>query len=64
MTLLGEFYQTVKKTVILILHKPFQKNFGGTIPNSLYNGSITLISKTLTDVIRRENYKITNLHPS
>ena len=52
-----EFYQTFREE-----HSPILKLFqnieeGGTLPNSFYEATITLISKSDKDVTEKENYR-------
>ena len=52
----GKFYQTFREDLTPILLKLFQNIAeGGTVPNSLYEATITLISKPEKDVTKKEN---------
>ena len=53
----GEFYQTFREELTPIL-KLFQNIAeGGTLPNSLYEATITVIPKPEKDVTKKENYR-------
>jgi hypothetical protein len=54
----GEFYETFKEDLIPVLHKLFHKiDVEGTLPNSLYEATITLISKTQKGPTKIENFR-------
>ena len=54
----GEFYQTFREDLTLILLKLFQKTAEReTLPNSFYEATITLTPKPDKDVTKKENYR-------
>ena len=54
----AEFYQTFKEDLIPTLLKQFHKiGTEGTVPNSFYEATITLIAKTHKDPIKKENFR-------
>jgi hypothetical protein len=54
----AEFYQTFQKELITTLLKLFHEIEGeGTLPNSFYEASITLIPKPDKDTSKKENYR-------
>ena len=53
----GKYYHIFKEELIPILIKVFQKIKEGTLPNSLYQTTITLIPKSDRDTTRKENYR-------
>ena len=58
----GKFYQTIRQELTHILLKLFQNIAeGGTLPNSFYEATITLIPKLDKDFTKKENYRPTSL---
>ena len=58
----GKFYQTFREELTPILLKLFQNIAeGGTLPNSFYETTITVISKPDKDVTKKENYRSMSL---
>ena len=54
----GEFYQTSREELTPNLLKLFQNIVeGGTLPNSFYKATITLIPKPDKEVTKKENYR-------
>jgi hypothetical protein len=54
----SEFYQTFKEDLIPVLQKPFHKiEAKGTLPNSFYEATITLIPKPEKDPTKIENFR-------
>ena len=54
----GEIYQTFREELTPILLKYFQNIAeGGTLPNSFYEATITLIPKADKDVTKKETYR-------
>ena len=57
-----EFYQTFREELMLILLKLFQKVAKeGTLPNSFYEATSTLIPKSNKDITKKENYRPVSL---
>ena len=58
----GEFYQTFREKLTPNLHKLFQNIAeGGTLPNSFYQATITLIPKSDNDVTKKKHYRSISL---
>ena len=54
----GEFYQTFREELILALLKVFPKIAEeGTLTNSFYKATITLIPKPDKDIMKKESYR-------
>ena len=54
----GEFYQTFREELMTVLLKLFQKIAEeGTLPNSFYEATITLVPKLKATLKKKENYR-------
>jgi hypothetical protein len=58
----AEFYQYFKEDLIPVLHRLFHKiEAKGTLPNSFYEATSTLIPKPQKDPTKRENFRTISL---
>ena len=57
----GEFYQTHGEELVSVFLKLFQKTEEGTLPNSFYEATITLIPKPDSDTTKKGNYRSVSL---
>ena len=58
----AEFYQTFNEDLIPVLHKLFHKiEAEGTLPNSFYEATITLIPEPQKEPTKTENFRPTSL---
>ena len=59
----GKFYQIFKAELISILFKLFHKiETQGTLPNSFYEATVTLILKPCKEPTKKENFKQISLN--
>jgi hypothetical protein len=58
---MAKFYQTFKELTPILLKLFPEIKREGTLPNSFYEASITLIPKSNKDATKKENYKLVSL---